>query len=120
MPAVIAERVPQKEPIVACGTVLRHCPPMWRLVRKRPAPWFDKLRSLLLAVFVFASVALWASPAAALFYLDPGVGSMIVQGLVGVVAGGLIAVKLCWARIKQVFGAKRDARSIESRTPDRD
>ncbi len=43
-----------------------------------------------------------ASPAYA--YLDPGTGSMLVQMLLGGVAGGLVIGKLYWARIKAFFG----------------
>ena len=46
-----------------------------------------------------------ASPAQA--YLDPGTGSMILQGLIGAVVGGLIALKLYWARLKNFITGNR-------------
>lgn len=50
-------------------------------------------------------------PAAA--YLDPGTGSMILQGLIGAVVGGLVALRIYWARIKHLFGAKTGGESGE-------
>ena len=46
-----------------------------------------------------------ASPAYA--YLDPGTGSMLLQGLLAVVAVGAAAVAASWSRIRQLFGARR-------------
>ena len=47
---------------------------------------------------------------AAFAYLDPGTGSMLLQLLLGGIAGGLMVVKLYWARLKQLFsGRKSDA-----------
>ena len=43
-----------------------------------------------------------ASPAQA--YLDPGTGTMILQIILGGVAGLLVAGKLYWARLKELFG----------------
>lgn len=36
-------------------------------------------------------------------YLDPGTGSMLLQGLIGAIAGGLLVFKLYWAKIKERF-----------------
>lgn len=47
----------------------------------------------------------WAGPAAA--YLDPGTGSMLVQGLIAafaVVSGGIAAY---WTRIKLFFSGRK-------------
>ena len=44
----------------------------------------------------------FVSPAYA--YLDPGTGSMIVQLLLGGVAGALVIGKLYWARLTAIFG----------------
>ena len=40
-------------------------------------------------------------------YLDPGTGSIILQGIIGAVVGGLIALKLYWARLKNFFSVGR-------------
>ena len=33
-------------------------------------------------------------------YLDPGTGSMLLQGLIASIAGGLMIIKLYWYKIK--------------------
>ncbi len=49
-----------------------------------------------------------ATPAHA--YLDPGTGSMILQVILGGVAGMVVAGKLYWKRVRESFGR----RSIEA------
>lgn len=39
-------------------------------------------------------------------YLDPGTGSMMLQLLLGGVAGALVVGNLYWQRIKTFFGGK--------------
>lgn len=36
-------------------------------------------------------------------YLDPGTGSILLQGLIAGVAGGLVVMKLYWAKVKSFF-----------------
>jgi hypothetical protein len=43
-------------------------------------------------------------------YLDPGSGSMLVQLLLGGVAGLAVIVKLFWRRILDIFGMGSDER----------
>ena len=43
----------------------------------------------------------YAAPAFA--YLDPGTGSIILQGIIATVAGMLVAGRLYWERVKQFF-----------------
>ncbi len=50
---------------------------------------------------VLLSAISFASPAHA--YLDPGTGSMLVQLLLGGVAGALVVGKLYWTHIKAFF-----------------
>ena len=50
-----------------------------------------------------ALLVLAASPAHA--YLDPGTGSMILQGLLAGIAGALVMGRLYWMRVKQFFGS---------------
>jgi len=47
-----------------------------------------------------------AMPAQA--YLDPGTGSMVLQLVLGGVAGIMVVGKLYWARIKGLFGFSAD------------
>ncbi len=51
-----------------------------------------------------ATLALLCPAAGAQAYLDPGTGSIILQMLLGGVAGGLIIGKLYWERLRMFFG----------------
>ena len=44
-------------------------------------------------------------------YIDPGSGSVIFQGLIGVLVGAVVAVKLYWLKIKNYF-MDRSAKKI--------
>jgi hypothetical protein len=41
-------------------------------------------------------------------YLDPGSGSMLVQLLLGGVAGAAVILKLGWQRLRGLFGTSAD------------
>ena len=77
--------------------------------------------NIVLFVLVFLSVLRVDAPAYA--YLDPGTGSMLVQLLLGGVAGVLVVGKLYWHRIKVFFGLQpsqhvsRDVSRDVSREP---
>ena len=45
-----------------------------------------------------------AQPAQA--YIDPGTGGMLVQLLLGGIAGLMVIIKLYWARLKEFFRRK--------------
>ena len=67
---------------------------------------------------VFGGLALLSRPAHA--YLDPGSGSMMVQLLLGAVAGALVTAKLYWLKIKQFFQRKSvSAPQYQERQDDR-
>jgi len=53
-----------------------------------------------------------AFPACAHAYLDPGTGSIILQGLIAAIAAGLVVIKTYWYKIKKFFG-KKDAKTLE-------
>ncbi len=57
---------------------------------------------LILIALLTALVLPIASPAHA--YLDPSTGSMILQIILGGIAGLMVAGKLYWARLKEFFG----------------
>ena len=48
-----------------------------------------------------------ASPSTAHAYLDPGTGSIILQVLLGGVAGLTLACKLYWQKLLTMLGIKR-------------
>jgi hypothetical protein len=71
-------------------------------------------RVILVALLAILLVPI-ASPAQA--YLDPGTGQMILQIILGGVAGLLVAGKLYWERLKAFFGfAAADASTTEEPT----
>ena len=44
-------------------------------------------------------------------YIDPGSGSILFQGLIGVLVGAVVAVKMYWLKIKNYF-MDRSAKKI--------
>lgn len=51
-------------------------------------------------------------------YLDPGTGSIIVQGIIGAVAGGLVLMKVYWQKIKRAFSRKPVKKPVDGDEPD--
>jgi hypothetical protein len=64
------------------------------------------MRAVGFALLVCWCVLLAERPAAA--YLDPGSGSMLLQVLLGGVAGVAVIAKLYWGRLLALFGIRRD------------
>lgn len=58
---------------------------------------------------LIAALLVGTSTTSALAYLDPGTGSIILQVMLGGVAGLLLAGKLYWHRILTVLGIRREA-----------
>ena len=58
-----------------------------------------------ISIAVLAIFFLSASPASA--YLDPGTGSLLLQGVIGAIAGLLVALKLYWTRVKKFFATSQ-------------
>lgn len=56
-------------------------------------------------------LALWSTDAHA--YLDPGTGSMILQILLGGVAGALVVGKLYWHKLKSLLGLAKEPEARE-------
>ena len=56
---------------------------------------------------VFAGLLLGVATSNAYAYLDPGTGSMILQVLLGGVAGVMLAGKLYWQKFLSLFGVRR-------------
>jgi hypothetical protein len=42
-------------------------------------------------------------------YIDPGTGSMVVQGIIAAVAGAAVMIRLSWARIRGLFSRRTDS-----------
>ena len=62
----------------------------------------------------FAALSLGAATSTAQAYLDPGTGSMILQVLLGGVAGIALAGKLYWQRLRSMLGMNRRDEAKES------
>jgi hypothetical protein len=54
---------------------------------------------------MLAGLLIWEAPLKA--YLDPGSGSMVVQLLLGGMAGIAVLLKLGWSRLRDRFGSPR-------------
>ncbi len=44
---------------------------------------------------------------AVIAYIDPGTGSIILQAVVGAIAGIAIAAKFYWHRVQKIFGFRK-------------
>ena len=60
-------------------------------------------------IALLGSLLLLAMTGPAHAYLDPGTGSILLQMLLGGVAGGLVVIRLYWARIKSWFSPRNAA-----------
>jgi hypothetical protein len=45
-------------------------------------------------------------------YLDPGAGSMVLQGIIAAIAGGFVVMRSYWGKVKQLFTRRK---GVESR-----
>jgi len=71
---------------------------------------------VVLGAAIVASAA-QAAPSAAearLAYIDPGIGSFVIQALLAIAAGVAVTVRSYRNRIRRFFGGKPDAPSAES------
>ena len=58
----------------------------------------------------------WAIPAYA--YLDPGTGSMLIQGILGAIAAVGVALKLYWHKIKLMISGRRTGDETTNKSQD--
>ena len=63
-------------------------------------------------LYVALIIGTWGTDALA--YLDPGTGSMLLQGLLATIAGGIFFIRNKWAWFKSLF-----RKLIGSRTDDK-
>ena len=54
------------------------------------------------------TLLLLMSPVSAFAYLDPGTGSIILQGIIGAIALGMATGRLWWYRLKAFFSPAKD------------
>lgn len=77
-------------------------------MRRQHARWPRRLRRLR-AACAGALLGLALVPRDAAAYIDPGVGSMIVQGLIAALVGSGLALRLRWRKIRERLSRKRRA-----------
>lgn len=49
-------------------------------------------------------------------YLDPGTGSILIQGLIAAIAGGLFTLRMYWQKVKDFFSGSKDETEEDSST----
>lgn len=54
-------------------------------------------------LFIALASILSLFPLSAQAYIDPGTGSLLLQGLIGALAGFMVAASLYWSKIKRFF-----------------
>lgn len=64
------------------------------------------MRQFLPKISLIAALLLLVCPQPVYAYVDPGAGSLILQLLLGGVAGALFAAKLYWRRLRSFFRSK--------------
>jgi len=67
-----------------------------------------------------AILLIGSSTSSAWAYLDPGTGSIILQVLLGGVAGLLLAGKLYWHRLLTMLGVRRDVEDTHASSMQQD
>ena len=69
-----------------------------------------RTNTILLAVAWYISTT-----GSAYAYLDPGTGSILLQGLIGGIASGLFVIRMYWAKLRSMIGlgTQRDTDLIE-------
>ena len=69
--------------------------------------------TLRLAILSLSCLVVATGPAYA--YLDPGTGSILLQGLIAGVAGGIVAARLYWSKVKHFVSlAKRKGHGADN------
>lgn len=69
-------------------------------------------------MLVFAVLMLFIEPAHA--YLDPGTGSILLQGLIAAIAGTMVTARLYWGKIKSMFSRNSENDSQQTEEKDSD
>lgn len=65
-----------------------------------------------LETVVYSSIFLTFMTGHAFAYLDPGTGSMILQGILAAVAGSMFFLRMYWYKFKSfIFGKSRDEKT---------
>jgi len=76
------------------------------------------MRPVRFDLVVLSTALVLAMHAPALAYLDPGTGSMLVQGILCAIASGLFVLKTYWARLKAMLGVSPAASEDQAQASD--
>lgn len=68
-------------------------------------------------ILIMVIALLLIFPAPSFAYLDPATGSMIIQGIIGAVAGLFVAVKLYWGKVTSFFSRKDKTETSDEKNP---
>ncbi len=69
--------------------------------------------------YLVLAIALTLSTQSAWAYLDPGTGTIILQGIVAGIVGGYMAIKMGWFRLRALLpGANKTTTSETTTTPE--
>ena len=71
---------------------------------------------LFITIVISLVLSTWTLPVYA--YLDPGTGSMLIQGIIGAVAAVGVALKLYWHKIKLMFSGRKAEDDTTSKSQD--
>jgi hypothetical protein len=70
---------------------------------------------------IYLMAGLLLSPLEAGAYIDPGTGSMLLQGLIAAIVAAAVALKLYWQKVKAfLFGRREKARPPADDGPEED
>ena len=65
-------------------------------------------------LFLIFGLISYTSPAYA--YLDPGTGSMLLQGLIGGIAAAIAFLSIYWQKVKAFFGKEEEEADTDTDT----
>ncbi len=74
-----------------------------------------KIQPIVSAGFIAAPSVIYSTSVYA--YLDPGTGSIILQGAIAAIAGAAFTLKLYWNRIKAFFFKSKSSKKPEKGEP---
>ena len=69
------------------------------------------IRYLLFVNFIYLFLTISSAHA----YLDPGTGSIILQGIIGALAAGAVFAKIYWYKLLTLLGIKKKADSDDNK-----
>jgi len=68
---------------------------------------------MVLTIVVLCLIFIFIAPAPSFAYLDPGSGSMLLQLILGGVAGLVVVFKLYWSRLLSFLGVHKKADDLD-------